>query len=183
MTFMLDYKNGAYKMSTSLRANNLILFGPPGIGKSTIIHHLVKAGVPAVDLEELPDLPSRNLFIKQHKGYILGGADVFPKQPIGHSFKCLLYGDQIAYDNRRAARDSQQPHKSMQAKHSMMTWRNMAEKHFHFCVKITQLDVLEACCEILNRAVRVGVISQACSDRFRHYYRLDTWSHKYGPDY
>jgi hypothetical protein len=183
MTFMLDYKNGAYRMSTSLRANNFILFGPPGIGKSTIIRHLVKAGVPAFDLEDLPDLQSRYSFIKQHKGFILGGADVFPKEPIGHSFKCLLYGDQIAYDSRRAARDLQQPGKSMQSKHSMMTWRCMAEKHFHFSIKITELDVLEACCKVLNRAVHVGVIPQSCADRFRHYYKLDTWNHKYGPEF
>jgi energy-coupling factor transporter ATP-binding protein EcfA2 len=180
---MVDYKNGHDKMSTSLGANNLILFGPPGIGKSTIIRHLAKAGVPAVDLEELGSLPLRNAFIKKHRGYIIGGADVFPKQPIAHSFKCLLYGDQLAYDARRMARDAQQPSKANQSKHSIMTWRSMAEKHFHFSVKITDMDVLEACCEILKRAVRVGIVSQSCADRFRRYYRLDTWEHKYAPKY
>lgn len=106
---------------------NIILFGPPGIGKSTIIGNLKLKGTRAIDLEDL--YPSKvrfqlpNVTAQLEETVFLGGADLDPKRKYPKSVKVLLIADQQAYDARRAKRDAGQSGKATQSHHSVDQWK------------------------------------------------------------
>lgn len=102
---------------------NIILFGPPGIGKSTIISILKSLGQRAIDLEDM--YPSRVRFQmpNQLDDVFLGAADLTPARKYPNSKKVLLIADQSTYDARRADRDAKVSGKSNQAHHDVDKWR------------------------------------------------------------
>lgn len=101
---------------------NVILFGPPGVGKSTLIGILKTRGISAIDLEDL--YPNRIRFQIPNlvKDAFIGAADLDPKRHYPGSVKVLLYADQKQYELRRAKRDAEVEGKSNQAAHSMEDW-------------------------------------------------------------
>lgn len=102
---------------------NFILFGPPGVGKSTLIGTLKTLKQSAIDLEDF--YPNKIRF--QIPNYVdntfIGAADLDPKRSYRNAKKILLFMPQADYDARRAARDSAQPGKGAQAKHNIDDWR------------------------------------------------------------
>lgn len=101
---------------------NIILFGPPGIGKSTLIGHLKTLGQRAIDLEDL--YPNRMRFQVPNlvDDTYLGAADLAPQRKYGNAIKVLLYADQAKYEQRRSARDAKQPGKANQTAHLIENW-------------------------------------------------------------
>lgn len=102
--------------------NNILLFGPPGIGKSTLIATLLKQGKRAIDLESL--WPSKVRFKVPYviEGTYIGMADLNPKIRYPNSIKVLLYMPQSAYNRRRAARDKSYTEKASQKYHNVEDW-------------------------------------------------------------
>jgi len=103
---------------------NIILFGPPGIGKSTLVGHLKTLGKRAIDLEDL--YPNRNRFQVPNwvDNVYLGAADLSPKRKYGNALKVLLYAEQQEYDKRRTARDAKEPGKASQQRHLIDSWKD-----------------------------------------------------------
>lgn len=101
---------------------NIILFGPPGIGKSTVIGKLKTLGAKAIDLEDL--YPNRLRFQIPNlvSNTFIGAADLNPKRKYSKALKILLHADQSVYDARRKGRDASQPGKASQAKHLISDW-------------------------------------------------------------
>lgn len=101
---------------------NIILFGPPGIGKSTLCGVLKTKGFGAIDLEDL--YPNRlrfqipNVAVNQ----FIGAADLSPRRKYPNCVKVFLYLDQSAYEAQRAARDARIPGKGNQSKHLISDW-------------------------------------------------------------
>jgi DNA polymerase III delta prime subunit len=172
---MIDYKQQDTSKSLKPMHNNLIIFGPPGIGKSTLIRFLKDNGVPAFDLEWLPDLNARMEFIRTHSGFILGGADVNPKEPIKHSFKLLLTMPQHLYDERRAARDQDDISKASQRQHLMSDWTKRCDKHYHFVLDLTGKPLHIAAKGLLERARRAKIFSHHYDDVAREL--CSQWAH------
>jgi energy-coupling factor transporter ATP-binding protein EcfA2 len=101
---------------------NIILFGPPGVGKSTLIGTLKTLGKRAIDLEDL--YPNRIRFQVPNlvDNVYIGAADLAPSRQYRNALKVLLVMDQDKYDARRSARDKQQPGKAAQSRHLMEDW-------------------------------------------------------------
>jgi hypothetical protein len=103
-------------------AMNIILFGPPGVGKSTLIGHLKILNQNAIDLEDL--YPNRVRFQIPNlvDNTYIGAADLAPSRKYRNALKVLLTMSQEAYDARRAQRDKQMPGKASQSHHLMSDW-------------------------------------------------------------
>lgn len=101
---------------------NIILFGPPGVGKSTLIGNLKILGKNAIDLEDL--YPNRMRFQVPNlvDNTFIGAADLSPARKYRNCLKVLLTLSQEAYDARRAQRDKAQPGKASQAHHNISDW-------------------------------------------------------------
>lgn len=114
---------------SKLKDKNVILFGPPGIGKSTIIKELIAKGYPAIDLEEV--WPNEYRFELPHKLHhtIIGAADLDPKKYKDH-IKILLYLPQSEYERRRAIRDKAQPGKGSQKPHNIEDWKKGVQYNY-----------------------------------------------------
>lgn len=106
---------------------NIILFGPPGVGKSTLIGTLKTLGERAIDLEDV--YPSRVRFTLPNNvdNVFLGGADLDPKRKYHNAKTVLLYLPQEKYSRRRAFRDRRQPGKANQAEHLIDSWLENTE--------------------------------------------------------
>lgn len=102
--------------------NNLILFGPPGIGKSTVIGALKLRGQKAIDLEDIYPNRLRFSIPFSTNNCVIGGADLNPQRKYGNSKKILLYMDQESYEKRRSERDAQYPEKKNQDAHLIDNW-------------------------------------------------------------
>jgi len=102
---------------------NIILFGPPGIGKSTMIGLLKAIGYGAIDLEDFYPSKTRFAVPNQVNNKFLGAADLNPKRTYRNCVKVLLItNNQDEYDKRRAARDAKQQSKKDQAHHLIQDW-------------------------------------------------------------
>lgn len=101
---------------------NIMLFGPPGVGKSTLIGALKTEGFRAIDLEDV--YPSRIRFQlpSDVDNAFLGAADLNPDRKYHNAVKVLLSLDQDAYERRRSRRDQEVPGKSAQRHQTMDSW-------------------------------------------------------------
>lgn len=102
---------------------NVILFGPPGIGKSTLIGILKTKGFGAIDLEDLYPNRLRFQIPNVADAIFIGGADLNPKRVYPNSVKVFLDADQTTYEQRRAERDKKFPDKGNQAAHLIADWK------------------------------------------------------------
>jgi hypothetical protein len=106
------------------------LYGPPGIGKSTLVKELRKRGLFAFDLEEFW---SKQATIKEithvisilpDSHCVLGTAGVDPTKVVPWK-KVLLWLPQDEYEQRRRERDIKVPGKGVQQAHIMEDWMNL----------------------------------------------------------
>lgn len=111
---------------------NIILFGPPGIGKSTIIGKLKDASVRAVDLEDVYPNKIRFQLPNMLSHVIIGAADLDPKHKYPNSIKVLLTLPQKDYEARRIERDKKIPEKAHQKVHSIEDWKKGAHYDYIF---------------------------------------------------
>jgi hypothetical protein len=106
---------------------NFILFGPPGVGKSTLIGVLKSKHIRAIDLEDV--YPSRIRFqlpnMLDH--VVFGGADLNPARSYHNTKKILLFLPQTDYDARRDKRDANQKGKASQKHHLVEDWKRGAQ--------------------------------------------------------
>lgn len=101
---------------------NIILFGPPGVGKSTLIGILKSEGFRAIDLEDIYPHKIRFQLPSYLDGVILGGADLNPARNYKNAKKILLYIPQDKYEYRRRVRDAKIPSKRNQMMHNIENW-------------------------------------------------------------
>jgi hypothetical protein len=136
---------------------NFILFGPPGIGKSTIIGNLKIHKVNAIDLEDL--YPNRLRFTIPNivDNTVLGGADLNPQRKYHNARKVLLYAKDDIYQKRRRARDSQIPGKAAQNPQSSDTWLKVA--HYDYIVDTTNDTIDGTVNQILQLLKKEGVLN------------------------
>lgn len=126
---------------------NIILFGPPGIGKSTIIGHLKLLGQKAIDLEDVYPNRIRFQLPSMVHDTIIGAADLNPQRKYHNAISVLLYANQDHYDKRRAQRDSKQPGKASQSKHLIESW--MSGK-YQFLLDTSNQSPQETASQILS---------------------------------
>lgn len=103
---------------------NIILFGPPGVGKSTLIGILKSEGFRAIDLEDIYPHKVRFQIPSYIDGAIIGAADLNPARNYHNSVKVFLNLPQDIYEKRRALRDAKFPSKAGQNKHDIKSWLN-----------------------------------------------------------
>jgi guanylate kinase len=101
---------------------NIILFGPPGVGKSTLIGALKSHGLRAIDLEDVYPSKIRFQLPSMVDGVVLGGADLNPKRKYSNAKKVFLSMPQEAYEKRRKVRDAKVPGKENQMAHQVSDW-------------------------------------------------------------
>lgn len=117
---------------------NLILFGPPGIGKSTIIGILKTKGIGAIDLEDVYPNRVRFQIPNMIEGKVIGAADLNPRRGYIKSLKVLLTARQDEYDKRRGIRDAQVEGKSNQAQHNVEDWQR--DTSYDYVIDTTKQD-------------------------------------------
>jgi hypothetical protein len=111
---------------------NVIVFGPPGIGKSTILERAenVIGGDYAVDLEreeprKLLQLMGWNWMFcsgRLANCSIIGGADLDPRVDYPNTRRVILTLPEAEYRARRRARDARIPSKKLQPAQSVAQW-------------------------------------------------------------
>ena len=116
----------------------LMLLGPPGSGKSTIIRASLEQSMRAVDFEALWHIDGddelspgglgkrRDILSLLGSGegrLLVGGAGFQPDDAASSGFEtALLFLQEQAYRGRRLRRDTRDPDKAGQAEHSMADW-------------------------------------------------------------
>lgn len=107
---------------------NVILFGPPGIGKSTMIGALKLAGCKAIDAEDIESSRLRFQLPSVVSNTFIGAADLNPRRQYRNCLKVLLtLKDQKQYDEQRKARDRLHPGKASQRSHTLEEWANLTD--------------------------------------------------------
>lgn len=104
---------------------NIILFGPPGIGKSSIIAKLKERNVSTLDLEDLYPAKIRFQIPNMVDGKVLGGADLQPKRSYHNAVKVVLTLPQSEYEARRKSRDALSPDKGNQPVQQVSAWEGI----------------------------------------------------------
>lgn len=127
---------------------NYILFGPPGMGKSTLIGILKTKGIGALDLEDLHPNRIRFQIPAMVKDKILGGADLNPKRNYNGCRKVLLIADQRVYDYRRHLRDSKTPGKKGQAYHNVEDWTKGVS--YDYVIDTSKLNAEETALRLIS---------------------------------
>jgi ABC-type cobalamin/Fe3+-siderophores transport system ATPase subunit len=128
--------------------NNICLYGPPGIGKSTWIKKLQKKGYTAFDFEtiwsnqEQVEKKISEFNRGLYSGYILGMAGIDPKREFNCQ-KILLVLSQSQYDARRAERDKAEPEKATQQIHTIAAWRKLIKWSLILRADAASLNFLE----------------------------------------
>jgi ABC-type cobalamin/Fe3+-siderophores transport system ATPase subunit len=113
---------------------NIILFGPPGVGKSTLIGALKTAGHRAIDLEDVYPSGIRFQLPNLVDNVFLGAADLSPKRNYPSAVKVLLYMPQDKYEERRSNRDALQPGKANQTSQKVDDW--LQETQFQAVLRV-----------------------------------------------
>lgn len=95
-----------------------LLYGPPGIGKSTLVEYARSKNYPAVDLEKVE--PAGRITVAKEladdsRRIIVGAADINPRVfNNSRAVYVCLYLNSHAYKTRRKIRDASNPSKSGQ---------------------------------------------------------------------
>lgn len=106
-----------------------ILYGPPGIGKSTIIAEL-STDLQVIDLEILSTRNDRLQFVRRpfelSKYHAIGSADLQPEHFtfLPNAKHVLLTLNQGAYESRRRERDDKNKRKAKQPVHTTAEWES-----------------------------------------------------------
>lgn len=103
------------------KVKKVLIFGPPGIGKSTICVEVAKKGLPSVDLENIDQENRKETFDSISYG-IIGAADLHPKNQYQNTIKVLLVLEQQEYEERRKNRDFIDANKAKQPPHKIDHW-------------------------------------------------------------
>jgi GTPase SAR1 family protein len=105
--------------------HKLALFGPPGIGKSTLIEQLRTSGFSAYDAEN--DYPNTGVQLSNAmKHRVVGAAQLQPDDLQDRGFAtCLLILPEDEYRSRVDERNRQYPEKANQDEHQMAKWRKL----------------------------------------------------------
>lgn len=130
---------------------NIILFGPPGIGKSTLIGTLKTLGKRAIDLEDL--YPNRIRFQVPNlvDNVYIGAADLAPARSYRNALKVLLTMPQAQYDARRAARDANQPGKAAQDRHLIKNWESAK---YDYLLRVDEGDPMQVARTLISLVER-----------------------------
>lgn len=106
----------------------IALFGPPGIGKSTIIRKLRNRMIKAFDFETVGSTKQERIdaFSNSVSSNIIfnviGAADLDPDLVSKHYACYLLTLAEKDYESRRKKRDLEKPFKKEQPEHSIHEW-------------------------------------------------------------
>ena len=125
----------------------IALFGPPGIGKSTIASRLISIGERGLDMESvhfLGESPGLEIIpiIGQGDGYIIVSCAGLPHtagQFMGFT-TVLLAGGEKAYAGRRKRRDARISNRAVQPEHKIQDWVDASQGDY--IVDAMKLDVM-----------------------------------------
>lgn len=116
---------------------NVLIFGPPGVGKSTTLERAAQRIGPeyAVDLEDrdnryLLSLMGWNWMFCEGRlagRSLIGGADLDPRAKYPGTVKVVLSLDEAAYAKRRAQRDRAVPSKAAQTRQTIQQWMGIED--------------------------------------------------------
>lgn len=133
----INHSHRKIRMVNIERKPNIWLFGPPGIGKSTVANVMRNRGFFSLDFENLwngnQDLGwNRNnlnrivasLWLVGDINAVYAAAGLDPKLPYP-GLKILLYLPQNMYDMRRSIRDALHPEYKNQTSADISTWYSM----------------------------------------------------------
>lgn len=100
----------------------IALFGPPGIGKSTIVKQLISLNYNCYDCEiDWPKSSELTFELEQYQ--LIGTAGLQFNDPrLDNFYKILLYLPQDLYEKRRMIRDDMYPEKASQNAHIIDDW-------------------------------------------------------------
>lgn len=118
---------------------SIVLFGPPGSGKSSTIDWLSRNGWSAFDMEAIPaEFRQRAASAVNGSVRFIGAANLQPSD-FPNSIHLLLLPGRAEYRLRRAARDAKRPHKADQPD----VYQSFAEHADDYDAVVSQLVDLE----------------------------------------
>lgn len=122
-----------------MKHRKLALFGPPGIGKSTIVNYLHTTGVKALDLEVMWHIGEQKIidFLIANPYDIVGAAGFQPGQlaELGY-LPVLLITQERIYKDRRRYRDYKNRAKASQPQHKLADW--MSSHDWQATINVTK---------------------------------------------
>lgn len=136
----------------------IMLFGPPGIGKSTIVKNLH-----GFDLESVPVYTATGVnisllhqtisaaLIRKVKLFAAGGVLPCHLPEPRDCYTVLLHLPQTDYESRRYHRDSLMPHKSLQSPHKISDWFALYNWDNHLLADNNVVPILSEFLALLNQ--------------------------------